>query len=366
MNTHVTVLEIDGNALKHNLAYYKQRLQPETEICAVVKAFGYGSDAVAIATTLASEVACFAVAYTQEGVALRAAGIQKPILVLHPQIANFATLIQQELTPCLFSFKSVTAFKELLQKNNRTAYPVHLKFNTGLNRIGFLKKDIPALLTQLNTGTILTVTGVFSHLAASDDLEEVAFTTQQITAFNSILDSILPQLKSKPVVHLLNSSGALNYPEAQYNMVRIGIGLYGFSSDITNTTPLKNVSSLRTVISQIHQLEAGESVGYNRGFIASKKIKSATLPIGHADGISRQLGNGKGYVRIQNQKAPILGNVCMDMVMVDISDIDCQEGDEAVFFDSQEMLQEMADTCQTIPYEILTAISQRVQRVLKY
>ncbi len=365
MNTHVTVLEIDGNALKHNLAYYKQQLQPKTEICAVVKAFGYGSDAVAIAKTLASEVAYFAVAYTQEGIALRAAGIQNPILVLHPQIAQFPSLIEQQLTPSLYSIQSLQAFTDLTKTASLVAYPIHLKFNTGLNRIGFSKKNIPALIDLMNA-TSLEVTGVFSHLAASDDTKESGFTIQQITEFNSILEILLPQLKTKPIVHLLNSSGVLNYPRAQYDMVRLGIGLHGIANNPADSKHLRNSSTLRTVISQIHQLEAGESIGYNRAFIASKKIKSATLPIGHADGISRQLGNGKGYVRIQNQKAPILGNVCMDMVMVDISGIDCQEGDEAVFFDSQEMLQKMAETCHTIPYEILTAISQRVQRILKY
>ena len=365
MNNHVTVLEIDGSALKHNFQYFKQKLESDTKILVVVKAFGYGSEAVKIAKFLEKDVDYFAVAYTDEGIALRTAGIESPILVLHPQIQNLELIIEHQLEPNLYNFKIFNAFLTLADVKLLLNYPVHLKFNTGLNRIGFWHTDIPKIISQLKETNHIKVTSLFSHLAASDDLAEKEFTTNQINDFAYIVKQFYTHLEYKPVVHALNTSGIINYPQAQFDMVRLGIGLYGFGNDEKETQQLKNVVSLKSIISQIHNIEPGESVGYNRAFTANKLTKTATIPIGHADGISRKLGNKNYSILVNNQKAAIIGNVCMDMIMVDVTSVDCNEGDEVIIFNSQEMVNEMAEKAETISYEILTAISQRVKRLLK-
>ena len=365
MNNHVTVLEIDGNALKHNFQYFKKKLAVDTKILVVVKAFGYGSEAIKIAKLLENDVDYFAVAYTDEGIALRAAGIETPILVLHPQIQNLELIIKHQLEPNLYNFKIFNAFLKLADAKLLLNYPIHLKFNTGLNRIGFWHTDIPKIISELKASNHTKVASIFSHLAASDDLTEKEFTINQINNFAAIVKQFYTHLDYKPDVHVLNTSGIINYPQAQFDMVRLGIGLYGFGNDNKETFKLKNVVSLKSIISQIHIIKPGESVGYNRAFTAKKQIKTATIPIGHADGISRKLGNNNYSILINNQKAAIIGNVCMDMIMVDITTIDCNEGDEVIIFNSQEMINEMATTSQTISYEILTAISQRIKRLLK-
>ncbi|WP_158840460.1 alanine racemase [Polaribacter sp. L3A8] len=365
MNNHVTVLEIDGNALLHNLNYFKGKLQPETKILAVVKAFGYGSDAVQIAKFLEEKVDYFAVAYAIEGIALREAGVETPILVLHPHIQNIASIVEYRLEPCLYNFKIFDAFLKLADETPLMNYPIHLKFNTGLNRLGFWHTDIPTIITNLKETTHIKVQSLFSHLAASEDLEEQEFSINQINNFAYIAQQFYKHLGYEPMLHILNTSGVINYPKAQFDMVRIGIGLYGFGNDDKETAQLKNTHNLTSIISQIHIIEPGETVGYNRAFTAKRQSKTATIPIGHADGLSRRLGNKKGYVLINNQKAKIIGNVCMDMIMVDITKIDCKEGDAVIVFNNQEMIQHIADVSETIPYETLTAISQRVNKVLK-
>ncbi|MEO9572328.1 MAG: alanine racemase [Polaribacter sp.] len=365
MNNHVTVLEIDSNALLHNLNYFKQKLQPKTKILAVVKAFGYGSDAEQIARFLEEKVDYFAVAYTNEGIALRAANIKTPILVLHPQIQNLQAIIDYRLEPNLYNFKIFNAFLKLADEVPLMNYPIHIKFNTGLNRLGFWHTDIPKIITSLKETTHVKAASIFSHLAASEDLEEQDFTINQINNFAYIAQQFYKHLGYEPMLHILNTSGVVNFPKAQFDMVRIGIGLYGFGNDEKETIQLKNTHNLKSIISQIHIVEPGETVGYNRAFVAKRQTKTATIPVGHADGISRKLGNKKGFVIINNQKAPIVGNVCMDMIMVNVSKINCKEGDEVVVFNSHEMIQNIADVSETIPYEILTAISHRVKKVLK-
>ena len=364
MNNHVTVLEIDGDALLHNLNYFKEKLQPETKILAVVKAFGYGSDAVQIAKFLEDKVDYFAVAYAIEGIALREAGVETPILVLHPHIQNIASIVAYRLEPCLYNFRIFDAFLKLADEAPLMNYPIHLKFNTGLNRLGFWHTDIPTIIANLKETTHVKVASVFSHLAASEDLEEQDFTINQINNFAYIAQQFYKHLGYEPILHILNTSGVINYPKAQFNMVRIGIGLYGFGNDEKETAQLKNTHNLKSIISQIHHVEPGETVGYNRAYTAKRQSKTATIPIGHADGLSRRLGNKKGYVLINNKKAYIIGNVCMDMIMVDITKIDCTEGDEVIIFNNQEMIQHIADVSETIPYETLTAISQRVNKML--
>jgi alanine racemase len=364
MNNHVTVLEIDGKALLHNLNYFKQKLQSQTKILAVVKAFGYGSDGVQVAKFLKDKVAYFAVAYTHEGIALREAGIQTPILVLHPHIQNLQSLIDFKLEPALYNFNVFNAFLQLAVEASLLNYPVHIKFNTGLNRLGFYPKEIPKILTALKQINQVKVQALFSHLAASEDLEEEDFTTNQIMRFEKIVQQFNIHLGYAPMLHILNTSGVVNYPNAQFDMVRIGIGLYGFGNDEEETAQLKNTHNLKSIISQIHHIEPGETVGYNRAFKAQEATKTATIPIGHADGLSRRLGNKKGSVLINNQKAPIIGNVCMDMIMVDITKIDCKEGDEVIIFNTQDMIQHIADISETIVYETLTVISPRIKKTL--
>jgi alanine racemase len=360
-----TILEINLKALEHNYRYLRSRIHPKTKFLGVVKAFAYGSDAVNIARQLEQLGADYlAVAYAQEGVNLRLGGIQLPILVLHPQEANFDEIITHQLEPSLYSLKIVKGFLAAVQKQGKTAYPVHLKFNTGLNRLGLNEKDFPDLLDGIQHRQELRIVSVLSHLAATEDEAERAFTKRQIQRFTTVAGVLEKQLGYTLIKHILNTSGILNYPEAQFDMVRSGIGLYGFGNDAGVDAQLKPVAALKTIIAQIHTLEANESVGYNRAYISNARCVTATLPLGHADGIGRQYGNGKAYVSINGQKAYVIGNVCMDMIMVDITGIGCEEGDEAIIFGAVPTAEAFASFAGTISYELLTGISQRVKRVL--
>lgn len=365
MTNHATVLELSLDALQHNFNFFKSRLKPQTKILGVVKAFAYGSESVAIARHLEKiGVNYLAVAYVKEAVSLRQAGISLPILILHPQINQFEFILKYQVEPTIYNQKSLDAFIEFANLKQLTNYPIHLKFNTGLNRLGFDCARAEAVFSQVNKSSCVKIASVFSHLAASEDLSEREFTENQIQKFKNIIAQCEKYLPYKPLFHLLNTSGVINYAEAQFDMVRIGIGLYGFGNDHNITNQLKLVGVLKSKISQIHHLKAGDSVGYNRAYFAKADLKTATIPIGHADGISRQLGNGKGYVYINNQKAFIVGNVCMDMLMVDITNLDCAEGNEILVFKNQEHIEDLAQKQGSIPYELLTAISQRVERII--
>ena len=361
-----TVLEIDLNALEHNYNYLRSLLKPKTKFLGVVKAYAYGSNAYKIAQKLeALGVEYFAVAYVKEGVALRKAGIKKPILVLHPQPINFDELITNCLEPSLYSPKILRDFLETAARNNQKKYPVHLKFNTGLNRLGFWENDVDYIIDRLNGRNEVIVASVFSHLAASDDLNEKQFTQHQITTFEKIAKEVDEKLGYIAFKHLLNTSGIINFPEAQFDMVRSGIGLYGFGNDKKIDAELKPVATLKTIISQLHKIEPHESVGYNRAYTSEGYRTTATLPIGHADGIGRQYGNGKAFVNVKGKLAPIIGNVCMDMIMIDVTNIDCKEGDEVIIFGQNPTAEEFADLANTISYELITGISQRVKRLYK-
>ncbi len=360
-----TVLEIDLKALKHNFNYLKSRLNTDTHFLAVVKAFTYGNEAAAIANCLQDLGAnYFAVAYTNEGVALRNAGITKPILVLHPQAVNFNTIIKYQLEPSIYSFKILHEFLRVTKQQKTSNYPIHLKFNTGLNRLGFIAHELKDLLHVLKHNKNVKAKSIFSHLAASEDLNEKDFTLEQIARFKSISHEFENIMGYQPIKHLCNTSGVLNYPEAQFNMVRCGIGLYGFGNSALENKNLIPVGRLKTIISQIHTLNAGDTIGYNRAYTCTQNQKIATLPIGHADGIGRPYGNGKGYVTINGRKAPTVGNVCMDMIMVNVTNINCNEGDEVIVFDTQNTAEQLANTTNTISYELITGISQRVKRVI--
>lgn len=365
VNAQETVLEIDLNALKHNFEYLKSKLSGNTKFLAVVKAFAYGSDAEEVAKYLETlDVDYFAVAYTYEGVALRDAGVTTPILVLHPLPISFDTIIERCLEPSLYSKRLLDLFIACAETHKQSNYPVHLKFNTGLNRLGFADQDITEISDVLSKTETIKVKSLFSHLAESEEVEHPDFTLKQIERFTAIYKKVYRYLDYKPFLHLCNTSGLLNYPEAHFDMVRSGIGLYGFGNDPRFNRHLKPIASLKTIISQIHHIKQGESLGYNRAYTAEKDTKTATLPIGHADGINRQYGNGHGFVTINNQKAYILGNVCMDMIMVDVTNIDCKEGDQVVIFDTNHTVDTLAENANSISYELLTAVSQRVKRVI--
>ena len=358
-----TVLEIDLDALEHNFRYLKSLLDEETKFLGVVKAFAYGSDSTVIAKKLEHlGVDYLAVAYVKEGVVLRDAGVETPILVLHPLPISFDEMIDRCLEPSLYSSKILDDFLQTAKRKGQKGYPVHLKFNTGLNRLGFTEADIESVSKKLNASAQVNARSVFSHLAASEDHYEKPFTLRQIETFERIWSKIGKRLEATPFRHLLNTSGVINYPQAQYEMVRSGIGLYGFGNEAYVDAQLKPVATLKTVISQIHTVAQGESVGYNRAFVSETVTKTATLPLGHADGIGRPYGNGNAFVSIRGKKAPIIGNVCMDMIMVDVTDIACQAGDEVIVFGQQTTADEFARGAGTISYELLTGISQRVTR----
>jgi len=347
--TSETVLEIDLNALEHNYNYLRSRLKPKTKFLGVVKAYAYGSNTNSIVQKLDTlGVEYFAVAYVKEGVALRKAGIKKPILVLHPQPINFQELISNCLEPSLYSPKILRDFLEMAKR-----------------RLGFWENDVDYIIDHLNGRNEVIVASVFSHLAASDDLNEKQFTQHQITIFKKIAKEVDEKLGYIAFKHLLNTSGIINFPDAQFDMVRSGIGLYGYGNDKEIDAELKPVATLKTIISQLHKIEPHESVGYNRAYTSESHRTTATLPIGHADGIGRQYGNGKAFVNVKGQLAPIIGNVCMDMIMVDVTNIDCKEGDEVTIFGENPTAEEFASYANTISYELITGISQRVKRLYK-
>lgn len=363
--TTETILEINLTALGNNYRYLKSKLNDDTKFLGVVKAFAYGSDAIIVAKELELlGVDYFAVAYVSEGVNLRNAGIKTPILVLHPQLENFEILIDRCLEPSLYSGRALNHFIKIATEKNQSNYPVHLKFNTGLNRLGFHEGEVDEIVSLLNTATSIKITSLFSHLAASEDLDEKSFSEAQIKLFTSISKNLSTKLDLHPKLHMCNTSGLLNFPQAQFDMVRCGIGLYGFSNIIEEQRNFTPIATLKTVISQIHHIHSGESIGYNRSFKSTSAIVTATLPIGHADGISRSYGNGKGWVWVHGKKAPIIGNVCMDMLMIEITTIDCKEGDEVIVFGAENSIENLTDSINSISYELLTAISQRVKRVV--
>ena len=356
-----TVVEINLSNLKKNLDFLKSKIRKETLVMAVVKAFAYGSDSTIISKKLEKEkIDYLAVAYTVEGMELRDKGITTPILVLHPQINDFDKIIDFELEPSIYSFRVLKAFMNT--KKLTTDYPFQIKFNTGLNRLGFNENQIDKLILSLKN---LKPNFIFSHLGASEDVLEKSFTNEQIKKFIFISSDFENKIGRKIKKHILNTSGILNFSEAQFEMVRTGIGLYGFGNDSKFNDNLKPVISLKTIISQINHIKKGESVGYNRGFLSKKSITTATLPIGHADGINRQYGNGKASVMVNGKSALIIGNICMDMMMIDISNIICNEGDQVIIFDDKNVsAEEFTESAGTISYEILTALSKRIKRIV--
>lgn len=362
--THETVLEINLNAISHNLNFFKSKLKPKTKIMVMVKAFSYGNGGFEIANLLEHhKVDYLGVAFADEGISLKNAGISVPIMVLNPETTSFAAIIQHNLEPEIYSIKGLKAFLKIAEQKKLKNFPIHIKIDTGMHRLGFEEENLEDLIQILKGNETVQIKSILSHMATSDDLKHDAFAKGQIALFEKLSSRLMTQLNVKPIRHILNTSGITNYGEAQYDMVRLGIGLYGISNDAEEQKELQIVGTLKSVISQIRTIDAGESVGYGRRFMADATTKIATIPIGYADGISRSWGNGVGYVVINGKQAKIVGSVCMDMLMVDVTNIDCKEGNTVIIFGENPTVNFMAKQLNTIPYEILTSISQRVKRV---
>tara|TARA_B100001057_G_scaffold498674_1_gene606500 strand:- start:80 stop:2536 length:2457 start_codon:yes stop_codon:yes gene_type:complete len=357
--THETILEVNLNAISENFHYFKRYLKKETKVMVMVKAFSYGNGSYEIAHHLEFHNADYlAVAYIDEGVALRKKGIKTRIMVLNVEGAQFNELINHCLEPEIYSLKQLKKLQVELKKLTLKKYPIHIKIDTGMRRLGFECREIKQLISWISQHDEIQVASVFSHLASSEKEIDKNFTSHQIDQFTSICHQIESHIKHPVLKHILNSSGIINYPEAQLDMVRLGIGLYGIGDG-----NLQNCSALKSTISQIKKVPAGESIGYNRAYYTDKETRIAIIPIGYADGLNRALSKGNGCVYIQGKKAPIIGNICMDMCMVNISHIDAKEGDEVVIWNTQKHILNLAKTLHTIPYEVLTSISQRVKRV---
>ena len=362
--THETVLEINLNAISNNLNYFKSKLDSETKLMVMVKAFGYGNGGFEIAKLLEHhKVDYLGVAFADEGIFLKNDGITLPIMVLNPESTSFPAIINFNLEPEIYSIKGLTAFLKIAEEKKLHDFPIHIKLDTGMHRLGFQANNLDELILKLKDNKSVKVKSILSHLATSDDLEQQDFAFAQIELFEELSLKMMDELNINPIRHILNTSGISNFPLAQYDMVRLGIGLYGISNDEEEQKYLENAGTLKSIISQIRTIDVGESVGYGRRFIASRETKIATIPIGYADGISRQLGNGVGYVVIKNKKAQIVGSICMDMLMVDVTEIDCKEGSDVIIFGKNPTVIYLAKLLNTIPYEIMTSISQRVKRV---
>jgi alanine racemase len=361
---HETLLEVNLSNLIDNLNYYRGKAGKQVKMMAMVKAFAYGSGSVEIARALQFHgVDYLAVAYADEGVVLRKAGISIPILVLSPEMDSLRTMLEYDLEPEIYSFRVLNMLLREMEISSAGEVTVQIKLDTGMHRLGFDENDLEELILRLQSSSRIRVSGIFSHLAASEDPEEDEFTRLQIKRFKSWSQQIIDALPYPVYRHILNSNGISRFPDAAFEMVRLGIGLYGIGN-AGEQRFLKNVSSLKTTVSQIHALLPGETVGYGRKGIIEKPSKIATIPIGYADGFLRRLGNGKAYVLIKGKHAFTIGQICMDMCMVDISEIEgVKEGDEAIVFDNADDIKRLAKCLETIPYELLTGISQRVKRV---
>jgi len=360
---HGTTLEINLNALSHNYNFYKNRLKPRTKIMGMVKAFAYGGGSLEIANQLQQLKADYlAVAYTDEGVYLRNHGIHLPIMVLNPDREGFHNLLKYRLDPVVYSLDFFSQVGKFCQAN-ATSLDIHLDMDTGMHRLGFEEGDIEQLGQLIRQYPELRISSIYTHLVGADDAVHEEYTLTQLKDFLEMGEQVKSFLNYPVLLHALNSAGILHYSEYQLDMVRLGIGLYGIEVTGTFTQALLPISTLKTSISQIKHLAKGQSIGYGRMGKMQEDGQIATVPIGYADGYDRRFGNGKGYVSIHGKKAPIIGNVCMDMCMVDISGIDARVGDEVVIFGKYPSVIDLAETIGTIPYELLTNISDRVKRV---
>ncbi len=365
---HETVLEINLNAIIHNLNYYQARLIPSTKIMVMVKAFSYGSGSFEIANILQfRNVDYLAVAYADEGMELRKAGITLPIMVMNPDEHSFDTMIDYNLEPEIYSFRILQQFSDTINRKlsvkDEARFAVHLKLDTGMRRLGFEDSDINELVVRIRNNRQIKVVSVFSHIAASDEAEHDGYTKQQVSLFNKMADAICSHFDYPVMRHFLNSAGIIRFPEWLFDMVRIGIGLHGIAATIHEQKQLQFVATLKTTISQIKSVKAGETVGYSRKGKLTRNSMIATVAIGYADGLNRRLGNGTGKMIVNGKMCPVVGNICMDMTMIDVTDADAHEGDEVLVFGPGYSIIDMSRDLGTIPYEILTTVSQRVKRI---
>jgi alanine racemase len=361
---HQTVLEVNLSAMVHNLKEYQRYVQPATRVMAMVKAFSYGSGSAEIASVLQfHKVDYLAVAYADEGVELRKAGIGMPVMVMNPESSTFQSIVAYNLEPEMYSFGVLESFNRYLQNEGLQQFPVHIKIDTGMHRLGFEAEDLDELGAFLHANPRLVVKSVFSHLVASENPEHDAFTHRQVQLFLQACDTIKGATGYPFMRHVSNSAAIFRHPAYQFEMVRLGIGLYGVDSSAQNMLTLQPVATLRTTVAQIRKVKNGETVGYSRRGMVTRDSIIATIRIGYADGFNRKLGNGIGRVFIRGQLAPVVGSVCMDMTMIDITDIkDVAEGDVVEIFGANLPVEKVAGWSETIPYEVMTSVSQRVKR----
>ena len=365
LKVHQTELEINLKAVAHNLQQYQKLLQPSTKLMAMVKAFAYGSGGAEIANTLQyQKVDYLGVAYADEGTELRKAGITLPMMVMNAESETFDTIMNNRLEPVIFSFSMLKALDGFLKREGIKNYPVHLEIETGMNRLGFAVAEMDNLCSEIKATSSFRVQSVFSHLAASEDPMQDEFTNKQYDLFVNACSQVQKGLGYDFLRHIANSAAILRHPAMQLDMVRLGIGLYGVDNSSSAQLDLQPAATLKSTIAQIRNLKTGETVGYNRKGVIEKDAMIATVSIGYADGFTRRLGNGAGKVWIRGQLAPVIGTVCMDMVMVDVTGIPgVKQGDEVIIFGKEISIQELANWAGTIPYEIMTGISERVKRV---
>ena len=363
---HETVLEINFNHLVSNLNHFRSKLKPETKLMVMVKAFGYGSGNLEVSNVLQfHNVDYLTVAFADEGVELRRAGINLPIMVMSPEVNSYDNIIKYHLEPEVFSFRNLEFIEKAMENLALPqAHPlnVHIKLDTGMHRLGFSNDELPELIHRIQANPMLNVKSVFSHLATADNPAEDEFTLSQIHNFEKGSQMIV---EAFPHVlrHILNTAGISRFPQYQFDMVRLGIGLYGVPTCEVDRGLLQPVVSLKTTINQIKHIPAGDSIGYNRHGRAEHDMRIGIVPIGYADGLSRLLGNGNGTFYVNNKPVKIVGDICMDMCMLDLTDVEAAEGDTVVIFDAEHDIADIAQACQTIPYEIMTRVSQRVKRV---
>ncbi|KKB58518.1 bifunctional UDP-N-acetylmuramoyl-tripeptide:D-alanyl-D-alanine ligase/alanine racemase [Parabacteroides gordonii] len=359
---HETILEVNLDAVVHNFNYYRSKLKPETKMVCMVKAFGYGAGSYELAKTL-QEHRCdyLAVAVADEGAELRKEGISIPIIVMNPEFSSFNVLFENNLEPEIYSFRLLDAMIKETERRGITSYPIHIKIDTGMHRLGFQPGDVPAICERLKEQSGVTARSVFSHLVGSDSSIFDDFTKKQLEIFSAAAAELENLLEYKVIKHILNSAGIERFTDYQMDMVRLGIGLYGVSA--SGMKGLRNVSTLRTTILQIQHVPAGDSIGYSRKTYVDRDSRIAIIPIGYADGLDRHFSNRGGEVSIGGKRCPIVGNICMDACMIDVTDTNAQEGDPVIVFGEELPVSELSDKLKTIPYEILTSVSPRVKRV---
>ena len=362
---HETVLEINFNHLVNNFNHYRSLIKPETKLMVMVKAFGYGSGNYEVSNILQFHRADYlTVAFADEGVELRRAGINLPIMVMSPEVNSYDNIIKYHLEPEVFSFRNLEFIEKALEVTGTTTpLNVHVKLDTGMHRLGFSLNELPELIRRIQANPLIHVRSTFSHLATADNPDEDKFTLSQIHVFEKGSQMIVDAFPYKVLRHILNTAGITRFTKYQFDMVRLGIGLYGVPTCKQDEGVLETVVSLKTTINQIKNIPAGDSIGYNRHGRAEHDMRIGIVPIGYADGLSRLLGNGNGKFYVNGQQVSIVGDICMDMCMLDLTHVQAEEGDTVVIFDAEHSINAIAKACQTIPYEVMTRISQRVKRV---